>query len=447
MTDQRQMSLIAYLFLPVSHHQGMWRHPYTWNGWLDRRFYESVGRTLEQACFDMAFMPDVLHIPDRFGGSLDATVRYGGQSVITLDPLQVMGVIAAATSRIGVASTLSATFFSPYAIARSMASLDHLSGGRAAWNVVMSISDSDAQNFGDDAIPARQDRYDRGDEFLEVVLGLWDSWEDDALILDKASGTFADPRKVHYLNHRSRYLQVRGPLSVPRSPQGRPILMQAGASSRGRDFAAQWGEVIFTLQHSLSDMQAFYIDIKERAAKLGRDPDHVKIIPAVQPILGETESIARERAEYANSLVNPIAGLAHVAYHIGIDLAGYSVDQPVRDVMVEQGSRGSFEVILQGTKAEHLLLGEAATRFATSELTPQMVGTPKQIADMLEHMFEERGCDGFMITPIHMPGSLEEFARSVVPELQKRGLFRSSYPGTTLRDVVGTPLVPLAVRA
>jgi FMN-dependent oxidoreductase (nitrilotriacetate monooxygenase family) len=445
--QERQMNLIAYLFLPMSHHQGMWRHPYTWNGWLDRRFYESVGRTLEQGLFDMVFMPDTLHIPDQMGGSFEVTVEYGGQAVITLDPLQVMAAIAGATTRLGLAATLSATFFKPYQIARSFASLDHLTAGRAAWNVVMSISDAEAQNFGDDAIPARQDRYDRGDEFMEVVLGLWDSWGEEALILDKETGTFADPRKVHYLKHRGRYLQVRGPLSVPRAPQGRPLLLQAGASARGRDFAAQWGEVIFTLQHSLPDMQAFYRDIKDRVEKAGREPEQVKIIPAVQPVIGETGSIARERADYANSLVNPLAGLAQISYHIGIDLTAYSLDQPVHDVELAGGSRGSFDVILQGTRAENLTLGEAAMRFATSELTPQIVGTPAQVADELEHMFNERGCDGFMITPFHMPGSFEEFARSVVPELQKRGLFRTSYPGTTLRDIVGAPLMPVAVRA
>lgn len=437
--NERQMHLVAYLLVPTCHHQGMWRHPYTDTGFFDRRFYQNLARTLEHGKFDMMFMPDVLTIYDRYGSSFDRTVQYGGQSAVSFDPLLILTTMACVTEHLGLAATLSATFFTPFALARSLATLDHMSGGRAAWNVVMSTSAAEAQNFGLDSLPGRQARYDRGDEVIELCMKLWESWDADALIVDKASGIYADPTKVHYLDFEGEWLKCRGPLTVPRSAQGRPVIMQAGASERGRQFAATWGEMVFTLQHSVDDMRAYYTDIRNRVADAGRNPDHCKILPAVQAVVGETESIAKERLEYMNELVSPEIGIATLSTHIGVDLSGYPLDLPVEDVQVEEGSRGSLEVVLQGTKAEGLTLGEAARRFATSELTPQLAGTPVQIADQLEEMFTSRACDGFIVTPTHLPGAWEDFSRAVVPELQRRGLFRTEYTGTTLRENLGLP--------
>jgi FMN-dependent oxidoreductase (nitrilotriacetate monooxygenase family) len=434
------MSLAAMLLVPMSHNQGGWRHPYSRTAFLDRTFYEDFGRTLEHGMFDMVFMPDILHLPDQYASGFDLTARYGGQGAMQLDPWQVMAAIAGVTSRIGLAATLSATFFPAYQIARSMASLDHLSGGRAAWNVVMSTSDSEAQNFGQDAIPSRQSRYERGDEFMQAVFSLWDSWDDDALVLDKERGYFADPAKVHYVNFRGPTMQVRGPLSVPRCPQGRPLILQAGASPQGRSFAAKWADVVFTIQRTLGEMQDFYRDIKGRAASFGRDPASVKILPGVQISVGETEAIARRRHGYAMELVEPHYALALVSYHTGLDLSTYPPDQPLRDIEVDQGARGSFDVLLRGTEAENLTLKDLAVRFANSELTPEVIGTPAQVADQLQELFTNEGCDGFMLTPIEVPGNLDEVVRSVVPKLQHSGLLRTSYEGATLRDVVGTPL-------
>ena len=315
-----------------------------------------------------------------------------------------------------------------------LGSLDHLSGGRAAWNVVASTSTLEARNFGLDEMPGRSQRYDRADEVLEACCALWDSWEDGALLFDKASGAFADPAKIHYADYKGKWVRTRGPLTTPRSPQGRPVIMQAGSSDRGRDFGARWGEVIFTLQHQKADMQAFYDDFKGRMAVRGRAPEECVVLPSIDVVIGETESIARERADYVNSLVDTQLGLATMSGHVGIDLARFDPDQPLTDIAVEEGSRGSFDVILQGTHAEGLTLEEAARRFATSELCPQLVGTPEMIADQLTDLFEDRACDGFVLTPTTFPGMFEQFGRAVVPLLQKRGVFRTEYAGRTLRE-------------
>jgi FMN-dependent oxidoreductase (nitrilotriacetate monooxygenase family) len=269
---------------------------------------------------------------------------------------------------------------------------------------------------------------------MEACFKLWESWGPGALIVDKESGVFADPSKVHYVDYAGKWIKTRGPLTVPRSPQGHPVIMQAGASDRGRDFAARWSEMIFTLQYSKADMQIFYADIKRRMATFGRRPEDCAVLPSVDPIIGETESIAREKQAYINEMVDPEVALALVSTHIGVDLSKYSVDQPLQDIEIEQGARGSFEVILQGTKAHGLTLGEAARRFATSELCPQIVGTAKSVAEQLIDYFDGEACDGFILTPTVFPGTWEQFVRSVVPELQKRGVFRRDYTGRTLRE-------------
>ena len=246
-----------------------------------------------------------------------------------------------------------------------------------------------------DELPARDTRYDYADEVVEAVCKLWESWDADALVLDKQRGVFADPDKVHYVNYHGRWINTRGPLTVPRSPQGRPVIMQAGSSPRGRDFAARWGELVFTLQHSKSDMQAFYQDLKSRAVAQGRAPEQCLILPSIDIILGETDAIARERQEYVNDLVQTEAGMAQMSGHIGIDLSRLPPDLPLSDMDIEAGSRGSLDVILQGTQAQGLTLGEAARRFATSELCPQIVGSPATVADQLQDLFESHALRRF----------------------------------------------------
>ena len=435
MPTPRRMHLVAFLMTgPTCHHHGAWRHPESVvDDLLSPTRYEHIARVLEAGKFDSLFFADILGLYDLYDNRFDTMVGRGGQ-VCLLDPAVVLPMMARVTRRIGLGLTYSSTFNHPYQIARMLASLDHLSAGRVAWNVVASTSTLEARNFGMDAMPGRAQRYDRADEVLEACFALWDSWEEGALILDKASGTFADPAKIHYADYHGQWIRTRGPLTTPRSPQGRPVIMQAGSSDRGRDFGARWGEVIFTLQHQKADMQAFYADFKARVAANGRPAEACVVLPSIDVVLGETESIARERADYVNSLVDTQLGMALISGHIGLDLSRLDPDQPLADVALEEGSRGSFDVILQGTAAEGLTLGQAARRFATSELCPQIVGTPEMVADTMTDLFQDGACDGFVLTPTTFPGMYEQFCRSVVPLLQRRGVFRTDYAGTTLRD-------------
>ena len=433
------MNLVAFLMMPTSHHHGAWRHPASELNFDEAAYYCTTAQILEAAKWDMLFMPDVLTVYGNYRGGFDTTVRYGGQGALSLDPIVIASCVAAATSRIGLGVTQSASFISPYQLARSLATLDLISGGRAAWNVVMSVSDAEAQNFGMSTIADRQHRYDRGDEVVELVQRLWKSWDPDAIVRDKSSGTFADPAKVHYADFTGEWVSSRGPLGVPRSNQGSPVIMQAGSSARGQQFAARWGEIVFTLQHTVEDMRAYYGSIKGAASDIGRNPDHCRILPAVQCIVGDSEAHAREKLAYLDSLIVPEVALATMSLHVGQDLSFANPDAPVEDIEVEQGSRGSFDVILQGTRAHGLSLREAAVRFASSELTPQLVGTGADIADQMEAMFTSDACDGFVVTPTHVPGSWQETSDAVIPELQRRGLFRTDYAGSTLRSHLGLP--------
>ena len=431
---RRKMHFVAFLLAgPTAHHHGAWRHPEADLGVFTPQWHEHIARVLEAGKFDSLFFADILGLYDLYGSNFATILRHGGQMGL-LDPIPLLAIMARATSRIGLGATLSTTFYAPYHLARSLGTLDLLSGGRVAWNVVASHSHLEAQNFGRDELPARGARYDFADEVTEAVCRLWESWDADALVLDKKRGVYADPDKVHYVNYQGRWIRTRGPLTVPRSPQGRPVIMQAGSSPRGRDFAARWGELVFTLQHSKADMQAFYQDLKARVVAQGRAAGDCLILPSIDVIVGETDAIARERQAYVNELVQTEVGLAQMSGHIGLDLSRYPADQKLTDMQMEAGSRGSLDVILQGTKAQELTLGEAARRFATSGLCPQIVGSPETIADRLQDLFESYAGDGFILTPTLMPGMFEQFARAVVPALQARGLFRRDYAGTTLRE-------------
>lgn len=430
----RRMHLVAFLLAgPTAHHHGAWRHPEADNGFLTPEWHEHIARVLEQGRFDSLFFADILGLYDLYGGSFATILGRGGQMGL-LDPIPLLSIMARVTRHIGLGATLSTTFFPPYHLARSLGTLDLMSGGRVAWNVVASHGRLEALNFGVDELPARNARYDVAEDVVRAVCALWDSWDADALVMDKQRGVFADPAKVHYVNYVGQWVKTRGPLTVPRSPQGRPVIMQAGSSPRGREFAARWGEIVFTLQHSKADMQAFYRDMKTRVVAAGRAPEDCKILPSVDPIIGETDAIARERQAFLNDLVVAELGMAQMSGHIGTDLSRFPADQPLGDMAIEDGSRGSFDVILQGTEAQGLTLGEAARRFATSELCPQIVGSPQSVADQLQDLFESEACDGFILTPTLMPGMYESFVRGVVPLLQARGLFRTEYAGTTLRE-------------
>ncbi|WP_074070868.1 NtaA/DmoA family FMN-dependent monooxygenase [Rhizobium gallicum] len=424
----RQIKFVAFLMAgPTCHHHAMWRHPETENRFLDAAFWETLARTLEVGRFDALFFADAPVF-------CNETIMARGGQMSLLDPVPLIAIMSRATSRIGLGVSISASFQKPYPIARLLSSLDVLSGGRIACKMV--TNDRAPQTCGKDALLPREEAYDWAEDVLRIYRDMWTGWTDGALVVDKASGEFIDKGRMRRTEIAGRFVGERRMFTVPPSPQQYPVIMHAGSSPRGRNFAAHHAEIVFTLQHSLTSMQEFYADMKGRVDKVGRSTDDCSILVSVEPILGETESIAREKQAYINELVDARLGVALVSAHTGLDLSQYPIDKPISDIPAEAGSRSSFDVLFERVKASNLTLGEAARRFAASELCPQVVGTPESVADQLQEMFENRGCDGFIVTPTEMPGSFEAFTRSVVPILQKRGVFRKEYPGSTLRETI-----------
>jgi FMN-dependent oxidoreductase (nitrilotriacetate monooxygenase family) len=439
-----QMSLVAFMQAgSTSVYAGSWRHPATEHRFLDASYYADLARLVERGCFDLMFFDDRLAMPGIYGGSVADAVRYGARPV-KLDLSVVLGVAAGATSRIGLGATYSTTYYAPYHVARTFATLDHLSGGRAAWNVVTSVNDNEAQNFGLQQHMSPAERYDRADEFLEAVTGLWETWDDDALVLDREAGIFADPGKVRELNFHSQHFDVRGPLTVPRSPQGRPVILQAGSSGRGRDFASRWAELIFTGDPGIEVARNHYADQKKRIADIGRDPDAVRICPMAYAVVGESASHAAEREQvFLNDLVHPMASLTLLSELMNHDFSAHELDDVVTDELVDSttGIRGLVENIrahVGGT----VRIRDLANHRATLLQGPRFVGTGGQVADQMEEWFTTGACDGFVLAATHLPGAFEDVVRMVVPELQRRGLFRRAYAGVTLRDHLGLARTP-----
>ncbi|WP_298919179.1 LLM class flavin-dependent oxidoreductase [uncultured Nostoc sp.] len=433
----RQIHLAGFLLASqVVHSHAVWRHPRTELGFLEPEYYQNIARVLERGKFDLVFFADSLTMPDTYGGSFTESLKYGAQGALRLDPLVLATAMAVVTKHIGIGVTRSTTYYQPYDLARGFATLDHLSRGRAAWNVVTSSRASEAGNFGFDEHLEHDLRYDRANEFLEVACKLWGSWEEGALVLDKENGIFADPSKVNYVHHVGQWLKSRGPLTVPRSPQGRPVIIQAGASNKGREFAAKWAELIFEISPNSTAMKSYYQDIKTRMAKYGRKPDTCKILPAVMPFVGETETIAQEKQAFHNELVHPMAGLLTMSNHLGVDLSQYSLDQSVEKVEAQDYQK-LLAVVQRLSLDKTITLRDLGKIYGRSLAVPQLVGTPIQIADKLEALFHEQAGDGFVISPAYLPGSFDEFVDLVIPELQKRGLFRKEYTGNTLRDSLG----------
>ena len=430
-----RMHLVAYVKTgATSNHPGGWRHPQTdLNDVFRPERYARMGRLLEDARFDGCFFADTLGIPDVYQGSFRAYVEHGGQ-LSYLDPLMVLPIIASSTTRLGLGATLSTSFHQPYHLARWLASLDHLSGGRACWNIVTSTMDFEARNFGMDSVPSPGDRYDRADEVVEACCALWDCWEPDALILDKESGAFADPDKVKYASYKGKHVSTMGPPTVPRSPQGRPVLMQAGSSDRGRDFASRWAEVIFCSMATPDDMKKFYDDVKGRMAARGRAPEECRILPAISTVLGETDSIATERAEYLDSLANEDLTLAYSSAMLGADVTRVKTAEELETARGHQGHGGLVDKIKQTMEAKSVSF-EQATR---ARRRSAIVGSPKTVADRLEEIFAAQACDGFVLQGNITPGMFEDFGRMVVPELQRRGLFRTEYAHSTFRENLRT---------
>ena len=440
----RQMTLVGFMQAGnVTVYSGSWRYPSADPGFLTMDYYTRIGKVLEAGKFDCVFFDDRLAMPGVYGNSVSEAVRYGARPV-KLDLTAVLGGIIGATSRIGIGATYSTTYYPPFHVARTFATLDHLSGGRVAWNVVTSVNDSEAQNFGVDSHMDHDERYDKADEFLGVVTALWDSWDDDALIMDKQAGVFADPEKVREVNHKGRWFSVRGPLTVPRTPQGRPVILQAGSSGRGRAFAAAWADVIFTGDPGLEVAQRHYQDQKAQIAVAGRDPDTVKVLPMAYAVVGETQVIAEEKERlFLDAYVHPVASLALLSELLNYDFARHDLDDVVTDEMMAASSGiRSLAIGQRQHLGREVTVRDLAAHRATLLQGPRFVGTATAVADQMEEWFNCGGCDGFVLAATHLPGAFEEFVRMVVPELQRRGLFRREYAGATLREHLGIARPP-----
>jgi FMN-dependent oxidoreductase (nitrilotriacetate monooxygenase family) len=437
----RQMTLIAFMQAQnCTNYAGSWRHPSSMTDYLTPEYYQRVARTLEDGCFDMAFFDDRLAIPDIYGGNHRDTVKHGVRA-FKLEPTSVLMAMAMVTSKLGLGATYSTTYYEPFHVARLFATLDLMTKGRVAWNVVTSMNDSEAANFGHEDHLEHDLRYDRADEFMEVVMGHWDTWADGAIVADKEAGIFADPDKVRRLDHAGKYFKSRGPLPVPRSPQGHPVILQAGQSGRGLAFASRWAELVFAKYPTLENGKKQYRGLKDGIATAGRDPDSVRIAPELKIIVGETESLAREKRDLIASMSRPIDGLTMMGETLNIDFSGRPYEQPFTDEELATMSWQSLRdkvIQVSGKKNPSVRDFVESSGRGTLQDGPCFVGTGEQVADQMEEWFKT-ACDGFVLSGTTVPGTYEEIVRLVVPHLQKRGLLRKEYAGTTLRQNLGLP--------
>jgi FMN-dependent oxidoreductase (nitrilotriacetate monooxygenase family) len=436
----RQITMVAFMQAQnCSNYVGSWRHPSSSNDFLTAAYFQRMARVLEEGKFHVAFFDDRLAMPDRYKNDHVESVE-GGVRVVKLDVVTIMMVMGLASSKLGIGGTGSTTYFEPFHIARAWGTVDHMIGGRAAWNVVTSVNDGEALNFGREEHLEHDLRYDRADEFMEVVLGHWDTWEDDALIVDKG-GRFADGHKVHRLDHAGKFFKSRGPFTVPRTPQGRPVVIQAGQSGRGKRFAARWGELVFASYRNLEVAKASYKELKDAIASEGRDPDKVVVAPACYAIVGETRGIAEEKFALADSLAQPIDTLALLSEAINFDFGSKAMDEPFSDAELAalSGMHGMRDRVIQSSGKRNPTVRDFVEHSGRGRIREQPVfkGNPKDVADQMEAWFTERGCDGFVMSATHLPGAYEDFVRLVVPELQRRGLYHKDYRGTTLRENLG----------
>jgi FMN-dependent oxidoreductase (nitrilotriacetate monooxygenase family) len=433
MSNARQLRLGAFM-RPVSLHTGAWRYP---GAFPDANFnfanLKRFAQTLERGKFDAFFMADHMAVLNMPINSLKRS-----HTVTSFEPFTLLSALSGVTEHLGLVATGSTTFDEPYHVARRFASLDHLSGGRAGWNIVTTSNPDAALNFGLEEHVEHDERYRRAREFYDVVTGLWDSWADDAFIRDVEHGIYFDPDKLHVLNHKGKYLSVRGPLNIARPIQGWPVIVQAGASEAGRQLAAETAEAVFTAQSSLAVGQRFYADVKGRMEKLGRNRDHMKILPGCFVVVGDTLEEARKKRALLDSFVHYDSAIASLSIALGHDASGFDPDGPLPELPESNASKSAQERVIDMAKRENLSVRQLAQRLGGfSGLA--MVGTPTMIADQMEEWLVTEGSDGFTVQFPYLPGGLDDFVERVVPELQRRGIFRREYEGKTLRENLGLP--------
>jgi alkanesulfonate monooxygenase len=428
---KKQLHLGAFM-RPVGIHTAWWRYP---GAYADANFNLShlvhFAQTLERGRFDAFFMADHLAVLNMPMAALQRSA-----TVTSFEPLTLLSALAMVTQRIGLIATASTTFDSPYHIARRFASLDHISGGRAGWNIVTTSNPDAALNFGLTAHVEHDERYRRAREFFDVVTGLWDSFADDAWLRDQHSGIFFDPARLHVLNHHGEHLSVRGPLNIARPPQGWPVIVQAGASEAGRQLAAETAEVVFGSSLTIEDGRAFYADVKRRMQALGRAPDSLKILPGALVIAGRTREEAAEKHAVLDSLVHPDSGVPNLSMRLGVDASGFALDAELPDIPQSNATRSGRDALVALARREKLTVRQLAQRVGAYGGL-HIVGTASDIADTMQEWLETEASDGFNVMFHTVPAGLNEFVDLVIPELTRRGIFRHSYAGTTLRDHLG----------
>jgi len=430
---QQQLKLGAFM-RPISIHTGAWRYP---GAFPDANFNLShirrLIRKLEHGKFDAFFMADhlaVLNMP------VNALKR--SHTVTSFEPFTLLSALAGATERIGLVATASTTFDEPYHVARRFASLDHLSGGRAGWNIVTTSNPDAALNFGRDEHMEHDERYVRAREFYDVVTGLWDSFADDAFVRDVESGIYVDPARIHVLDHRGRYFSVRAPLNIARPVQGWPVIVQAGASEPGKQLAAETAELVFAAGGDLASAKAFYADVKGRLDRLGRDRDHLKILPGAFVVVGDSDESARDKLALLDSRVHYESGIASLSIALGHDASRFDPDGPLPEIPETNASQSARQRVVDLANRDHITVRQLAARLG-GFAGLSFVGTPKHIADQMEQWLVEEASDGFNVMFPFLPAGLDDFVDQVVPELQRRGIFRTEYEGATLRENLGLP--------
>lgn len=434
--QKRLMRLGAFVH-ETGQHVAAWRHPqaHMQSGTSFAEMVETA-QLAERGKFDLLFLADSAAV--NLSGSANVRGRMG--KVVKFEPMTILSALAAVTKNLGLVATSTTTFNEPYTLARQFASLDQISGGRSGWNLVTSNNEQDALNYSREAHLSHSDRYDRAIEFADVVNGLWDSWDHDAFIRDKEGGVFFDPAKMHVLNHKGKHFQVRGPLNVACSPQGRPVLVQAGASGTGRDVAARLAELVFTAATTFEQAKEFYDDVRTRIPRFGRSQDQVKVMPGFYPVVAPTASEAQEKYDYLQSLIQKPVGISILEHTIGVHgLDKIPLDGPVPEMADTNGPLSRQRLLLEQARRDKLTFWELCLANAGPRGHALSIGTPTQVADEMEHWFKDGAADGFNVMPAWLPGSLKDFVDLVIPELQRRGLFRTEYEAMTLRENLGLP--------